>query len=134
VWLEGIQSAEHQQRERVTEEELRRAYIIRTTRRVRKDCTITVDGRLFEVDAAWMGGKTVTLSRSLLLPDEVHLELEGKRFALSPCDPVRNATRRRKPSKKRTVGESDRHSTLDFRPDNAALNAMLRPRKKDNDK
>ena len=134
VWFEGIQSAEHQQRERVTEEELRRAYIIRTTRRVRKDCTITVDGRLFEVDAAWMGGKTVTLSRSLLLPDEVHLELEGKRFPLSACDPVRNATRRRKPSKKRTVGESDRHSTLDFRPDEAALNAMLSPRKKDNDK
>lgn len=134
VWLEGIQSPEHQERQRVTEQELRQAYIIRTSRRVRKDCTITVDGRLFEVDAAWMAGKTVTLVRSLLAPNDVHLELEGRHFPLSPCDPVGNARRRRKPSKKRSVSETDRHSTLDFRPEEVALRAMLNPRRKDNDR
>jgi transposase InsO family protein len=134
VWREGIQSPEHQQRRRLSEEELRRAYIIRTTRKVRKDCTITVDGKLFEVEAAWMAGKTVTLVRSLLMPDEVYIELENKRCPLSPCDPVRNASRGRKPSKKRTVGETNRCSAFDFRPEEAALHAMLNPRRKGNDR
>jgi hypothetical protein len=101
---------------------------------VRKDCTITVDGKLFEVEAAWMAGKTVTLVRSLLMPDEVYIELENKRCPLSPCDPVRNASRGRKPSKKRTVGETNRCSAFDFRPEEAALHAMLNPRRKGNDR
>lgn len=132
VWREGVQSIEHQQREPVSEQQLRQAYVVHSTRRVRKDSTLDIDGELYEVDAAWLAGKTVTLVRSYLAPDELHLLFEDRRFALHLADPHKNARRRRRAPKKREVTSPSVH----FRPADVALDVMLGravtpPRKKD---
>jgi transposase InsO family protein len=121
VWLEGTQSIEHQQREPVSEEQLRQAYVVHASRRVRKDSTLDVDGQLYEVDAAWLAGKTVTLVRSYLGPAEPHILFEDRRFSLHLADPLKNARRRRRAPKKREVTSPSVH----FRPADAALDAML---------
>jgi transposase InsO family protein len=121
VWLDGIQTTEHQLRESVSEQQLTDAYRVRCTRRVRKDSTLSIDGTLYEVDAAWLAGKKVTLVRSYLAPDEPHLLFEDRRFALHLADPTKNARRRRKAPKKRTVTAASVH----FRPADVALDAML---------
>jgi transposase InsO family protein len=121
VWLDGIQSTEHQLRERVTEQQLRDAYLVECSRRVRKDSTLSIDGAIYEVDAAWLAGKKVTLVRSYLAADEPHLLFEGRRFSLHLADPAKNARRNRKAPKKREVTSP----TVHFRPADVALDAML---------
>ncbi len=121
VWREGIQSREHQKRRRITEEELREAYVIRSTRRIRKDSTLSVDGKLYEVDGSWLGGRKVMLVRSFLAMDELQVEFEKHRFVLVPCDPGKNASRRRKPAKERVIHEPK----TDFRPADVALDVLL---------
>jgi transposase InsO family protein len=121
VWREGVQSIQHQRRRRITEDELREAYVMRSERRVRKDSTLSLDGRLYEVDASWLASKKVMLVRSFLAPDEPHVEFEGHRFSLRTCDPEKNARRHRKPPKRRTL-ETPK---TDFRPADVALDAML---------
>ncbi len=122
MWRHGIQRPEHQKRRRISEEELRQAYVMHSTRRIRKDSTVSVDGKLYEVDAAWLAGKKVTLVRSYLAPDEPHVELEGRPFPLVLCDPEKNAQRRRrKPTKKRVIEQPK----TDFRPADVAVDAML---------
>ena len=121
VWREGTQTTEHQLREPLSEQQLREAYLVRSSRRVRKDSTLSIDGRLYEVDAAWLAGKTVTLVRSYLCPDEPHLLFEQRRFPLHLADPQKNARRRRKAPKKREVTAPSAH----FRPADVALDAML---------
>ncbi len=121
VWLEGIQSTAHQLREPLSEEQLRQAYLVRSSRRVRKDSTLDIDGKLYEVDAAWLAGRQVTLVRSYLAPDEPHLLFEDRRIPLHLADPQKNARRRRKAPKKREVTSP----TVHFRPADVALDAML---------
>ena len=121
LWRDGIHSAEHQLREPVTEEQLRHAYLVRCTRRVRKDSTLSVDGTLYEVDAGWLAGKKVTLVRSYLCPDDPHILFESRRFSLHRADPIKNARRHRKPPKKREVTSP----TQNFRPADVALDAMV---------
>lgn len=133
VWLEGTQSHDHQLREPVSEQQLRQAYVVHSTRRVRKDSTLDIDGQLYEVDAAWLAGKTATLVRSYLAPAEPYLLFEDRRLSLHLADPLTNGRRgRRKAPKKREVTSPSVH----FRPADAALDAMLGravtpPRKKD---
>ena len=132
VWLEGIQSHDHQLREPVSEQQLRQAYIVHASRRVRKDSTVDIDGQLYEVDAAWLAGKTVTLVRSYLAPAEPHILFEDRRLPLHLADPLKNAHRGRKKSPKKREVTSP---TVHFRPADAALDAMLgRPRKKGGDR
>ena len=121
VWLDGIQSTNHQLREPVSEQQLQDAYRIHCSRRVRKDSTLSIDGTLYEVDAAWLAGKKVTLVRSHLALDEPHILFESRRFSLHRADPAKNARRHRKPPKKREVTSPTRN----FRPADVALDAML---------
>jgi putative transposase len=121
LWREGTQSIEHQRRRRLTQEELEEAYVMRTQRQVRKDSTLSIDGKTFEVDAGWLAGKEVTLVRSSLNMGRLHVEFEGRRFPLGECEPLRNANRRRKPSKKRCI----QAPSTDFRPADVALDAMM---------
>ena len=121
VWLEGIQSTAHQCRERLTEQQLRDAYLVKSERRVRKDSTVSIDGAIYEVDAAWLAGKKVSLVRSYLAADEPHLVFEGRRHSLHLADPAKNARRRRKAPKKRAVTDP----TIHFRPADVALDDML---------
>lgn len=121
VWLEGIQTTEHQLREPICEQQLRNAYLVHSSRRVRKDSTLSIDGAIWEVDAAWLAGKKVTLVRSYLAPGEPHLLFEQRRFPLHLADPAKNAHRGRKAPKKREVTAP----TVHFRPADVALDAML---------
>ena len=121
VWLEGTRTTEHQLREPISEQQLRDAYLVRSSRRVRKDSTLSIDGNVYEVDAAWLAGKTVILVRSYLAHDEPHLLFEDRRFPLHLADPAKNARRGRKAPKKREVTAPSVH----FRPADVALDAML---------
>jgi len=76
----------------VSEDQLRDALTVRGRRRVRKDGTVPVAGTDFEIDAAYLAGRTVTVARSLLDPTEPPwVEYEGKTLALHPVDPRKNA-------------------------------------------
>ncbi len=130
VWRDGIQTTEHQLREPISEQQLRDAYLVRSQRHVRKDSTLSIDGWLYEVDAAWLAGKKVTLVRSYLAPDEPHLLFEQRRFSLHLADPAKNARRGRKAPKKREVTAPSVH----FRPADVALDAMFNRDPSDKDK
>ena len=78
------------------EEKLRAALTVRGRRRVRRDSTVSLDGTDFELDQGFLSGRLVTVARCLVdLSDPPWIEHEGKRLALRPVDPVRNARRRR---------------------------------------
>jgi putative transposase len=82
--------------ERLTEERLRHALTVRERRRVRKDTTVSVGGRDWELDQGFLAGRVVTIARSFVDPTEAPwLEHEGKSFPLHPVDPTKNARRRR---------------------------------------
>lgn len=126
VWKEGLASDHHQRRRRISEDELREAYRMRSTRRVRKDSTLSVDGVTYELDAAWLAGKRVTVERSYLAPDETWVLFEDRRLALHPVDPTRNARRRRRPPPKKPVlPDGPEPSPEPPNPTEVALDHML---------
>jgi transposase InsO family protein len=90
----------------LSEAMLREALTVRARRRVKKDGTLSLGGRLFELDEAFLHGRQVTVARSLVVPTELPwVEHEGQTLSLRPCDPVKNASRKRPANK--------RHSGLD---------------------
>lgn len=123
AWKSGIATLDYQRRPLIDEQRLRQAYRICSTRRVRKDSTVSIDGAVYEVDASWLCGKTVTLERSYLDPSDTHLRFEDKRFPLVLVDPVGNHRRRRRrpPNKMPVVGPSPRP----LNPADVALDHML---------
>jgi transposase InsO family protein len=75
------------------------ALTVRARRRVRRDNTLAMDGQDWETSLHFLAGRLVTVARSLAEPDAAPwIEYEGKRFALSPVDPIRNARRSRRAS------------------------------------
>jgi len=80
----------------LTDDALRTALTVRERRRVRRDTTVAVGGQDWELDQGFLAGRLVTVAYSLLDPaDAPWVEHDGKRFALHPVDPVKNAHRRR---------------------------------------
>jgi transposase InsO family protein len=82
------------------------ALTVRIRRRVRRDTTVPIDGKDYELDQGHLTGRIVTLCRSLAdlsLPPWV--EFEGKRFEVHPVDPMKNS-RRRRPRRRPEVDES----------------------------
>jgi putative transposase len=93
VWHER---AAERPAELLNEQVLREALTMRERRRVRRDTTLTIDGKTWELEAGFLAGRVVTVARCLLEPDSAPwLEHEGKRLPLYPVDPVANARRRR---------------------------------------
>ena len=120
VFREGMHDPERQKKASLTEQGLRDAYRIRSNRQVRKDSTVSVDGKVYEVDATWLGGKRVQLERSYLDPEDMCVLFESQRFPLHLADPVKNANRQR-----RAAPKEPKHEAPDFRPADAALDHML---------
>jgi len=88
--------------EHMPETMLREALTGRGRRRVRRDGTLSVAGRDFELDHSYLAGRVVTVARSLLTPTEPPwVEHDDQRLALRPVDPEANA-RRRRPRRDRT--------------------------------
>ena len=95
VWSEA---AEHRRIDDLDEQKLRDALTVRERRRVRRDTTVSAAGNVYELDQGFLAGRVVTIGYCVLdSPPEPWLELRGKRLAIHPVDPVRNAHRRRPP-------------------------------------
>jgi putative transposase len=74
------------------------ALTLRARRRVRRDCTVSVDGAEWELDQGFLAGRVVTVGRSYLDPASAPwVEYEGKPLVLHLVDPVRNSRRKRPP-------------------------------------
>ena len=83
---------------RLTEEQLATALTMRSRRNVARDSTLSIGGQVYETDAGFLAGKTVTVARCHLGPTRAPwVEHEEKRFILRPVDAVANAHRRREP-------------------------------------
>ncbi len=79
-----------------TEDKLAEALTIRERRRVRRDTTVSVDGKDWELDQGFLAGRVVTVARCLLdLATAPWIEYEDKRLALHPVDAVKNGHRKR---------------------------------------
>jgi transposase InsO family protein len=116
------ESDDHRRADRITEDMLRDALTVRDKRRVRRDTTVSVDGQDWELDQGFLAGRIITIGRCLAdlsLPPWV--EHEGKRWALHPVDPVRNARRRRPPRRPDAEGGAGPASPPAFDPAGALL-------------
>ncbi len=83
------------------DEKLRDALTVRSRRRVRRDCTVSVDGVDYELDQGFLAGRLVVVARTLLDETSPWVEHEGKTYPLRPTDPVKNARRPRPPRRER---------------------------------
>lgn len=93
---EGVYAERQRQDVPVDETALRDAFTARSRRRVRRDSTLGVDGLDFEVDAAFLAGRLVTVGHCLLdRPAAPWIEHEDRRYPLRTVDPCKNARRPR---------------------------------------
>ena len=100
---------------------LREALTVRGRRLVAQDATLSVAGKLFEVDQSYLCGRKVSVARCLLDPTErPWVEYEDQRLPLRPVDPRANAKRRRPRKKKRRGIDA-----VPFDPNQARLDALL---------
>jgi putative transposase len=80
----------------IDEATLREALAVRERRRVRRDTTVSVLGRIYELQQGFLAGRVVDIVYSHLDdPPQPEVEHEGKRYALSLVDPIKNAHRPR---------------------------------------
>jgi transposase InsO family protein len=104
------------------------ALTIRARRRVRRDNTLAMDGQDWETALHFLAGRLVTVARSLAEPDAPPwIEHEGKRFALAPVDPIRNARRSRSLSNL----DAPHPARVPFDPPSALLDRALGRRNDD---
>jgi putative transposase len=81
-----------------TEDELVDALTVRQTRKVRRDCTLTVGNVDWELRESFLAGRTVTVARTLADPQRAPwVEHDDRIYALHPVDRVANGQRRRRP-------------------------------------
>jgi len=91
VWL-----AAEREREPIDEDRLRQALTVASRRRIRKDGTFSVDGRLYQLDQGFLAGRLVTIEYSLLDPETPPSVLhDAHRYAAHPTDPVANGRTKR---------------------------------------
>jgi transposase InsO family protein len=82
---------------------LARAFTLRATRRVGGDGTVSVGGRLWETDHAYLARRQVTIARPLLEPNQAPwVEHEGRQLDLTLVNTVTNGRRKRQPVAART--------------------------------
>ena len=99
---------------------------------MRRDTTVSIEGRDWELDLGFLAGRIVTIGYSLIEPDGTPwLEHEGKRRPLHPVDPVANSGKRRPP--RRPTRRQPTQRSIDFDPAGALLDkaAHRRPERED---
>jgi transposase InsO family protein len=80
----------------IDETALREALAVRERRRVRRDTTVSVLGRVYELEQGFLAGRVVDIVYSHLDdPLRPEVEHEDKRYPLALVDPVANSRRRR---------------------------------------
>lgn len=79
---------------------LREALTVRLRRRVRRDTTVRIDGKDYELAFGHLAGRIVTLCRCLVdVAEPPWVEFEDKRYDVHPVDPVKNSRRERRVQK-----------------------------------
>lgn len=105
----------------VTEEAMRTALTVRSTRRVSNDGTVSIGGIAWETEQGFLAGRKVAIGRTLL---DVHaapwIEYADKQYSLCLMDPVANGRRKRRPQAKRKMVGLD----VPFDPTGVLLNAV----------
>jgi transposase InsO family protein len=112
------------------EAKLREALTTRARRRVRRDCTVTIAGKDYELDGGHLAGRIVELCRCLVdLSELPWVEFEGKRLPVHPVDVVKNSRRRRQARRPAHDESAPTHPA--FNPPQALLDKALgrRPRR-----
>jgi putative transposase len=78
------------------EKKLREALTTRIRRRVRRDSTVSIGGKDYELDGGHLAGRIVALCRCLVdLSEPPWVEFEGKRLPLHPVNAINNSKKRR---------------------------------------
>lgn len=82
----------------VPEDRLREALAVRERRRVRRDTTVSLEGRIYELEHGFLAGRIVDVVFSHLDDPIVPVvEFEGRRYPMQRVDPVKNSQRSRPP-------------------------------------
>lgn len=82
----------------VSEDALRAAFTVELKRRVKRDSTVSIRGRLYQVAEYMLAGKTVRVSVNLLDgKPAAHVAFGGREYALEPVNPLHNGKVRRSP-------------------------------------
>ena len=106
---------------RLSEEQIAQALTMRSQRNVARDSTLSVGGQIYETDAGFLAGKTVTVARCHLDRKRAPwIEHEDKCFTLRPVDAIANASRQREPL---PAPPPTRH--VEFDPPGALLDAAV---------
>lgn len=109
----------------LSEARLRTALTVRQRRQVHRDTTLSVRGRLYEIDHGYLAGRKVTVAYCLLdEPLAPFVELEGQRIPLRPVDPVHNAHAKRPP--RRPSSATTASAPVHFDPGGALLEKASR--------
>jgi transposase InsO family protein len=104
------------------EAKLRDALTVQVRRRVRRDSTLPMDGEDWQTDLGFLAGQLVTVHRCMVEPSEPPwLEYEGRRYVLSPVDPIKNAHRTRA----KDCLDRPHESKVPFDPPGALLDQAL---------
>jgi len=105
---------------------LREALTVKSTRRVRQDCTIAVGGVDYEIPLGYLAGKLVEVATCFVDGAAPELVLDDRRVPLTVVDPVANS-RRRRPPRLPAPEATERSAAVDFDPVRA-LGAGVAPR------
>jgi hypothetical protein len=96
------------------EASLREALTVRIRRRVRRDTTVSIDGKDYELAHGHLTGRIVTLCRCLVdLSELPWVEYEARRYDVHPVDPVKNSRRPRSQRRPEFEEAAPRHSAFD---------------------
>ena len=87
----------------VDKETLRSALTARARRGVRRDCTVSIGGVVYEVPLGYLAGHIVTIATSVFDSKEPVLEHENTRVSLRVVDPIRNGKTPRPPRRVATA-------------------------------
>jgi hypothetical protein len=112
------------------EAKFKEALTVRDRRRVRKDTTVSVLGKDWELDQGYLAGRVVQLAYSLF-DGTAWIEHEGRRLDLHEVDPVANARRKRLP---RRPGQPGGDASVPFDPAQVLLDKATGRRRKEDDK
>jgi len=121
----GVYLPEAREIERVDEDAIKKALIVTETRKVRRDTTISIEGRTFELDRGWLAGRQINVSWSAIEePIRPWAEYEGKHYDLHLVDPERNATRARPPRNDAPISDTPKQPVA-FDPPKALLDRAV---------
>lgn len=122
----GVYAPDAREIDRVDEAVLKKALIVTETRKVRRDTTVSIEGRTYELDRGWLAGRIIHVAWSALEdPITPWAEYEGKRYELHLVDAERNASRKRPPRNAPGDATEKKSEPVVFDPPKALLDRAV---------